>query len=454
MNPSQRSTSVNLPGGQTLTATVLIASSVLIATAGCAMPGLKRLPGLNNLTRGLGPDRVVVDPPEPTTLHQSASRPAVTGSSATTAAPGTSDHGSTPVQPVAYVASLSSADCGCGNAHESGAAGCLAGSSAAAHPPSLPYGYAPQPTAFNAYGIDPQEFLCDGGDQPPAAMLDLDDTLAGLQPEDTVVHYTTEAGDIGLEASNRVCVYAPRFASVRKITGAASGGRAIAVNGFNKPVGPNRLELDQPGLVMTETTELGRADASRGLDAMRVRNRGVPIEGVLQPLQAEEVLAAVAGLSILELHQMRDTDLALVREAAQAAVTWTIDESVEVAIEDLKPPTLTRDQSVEGLTVYDFPEAGRLQVLKLADRNHAKPGEIVNFAIRIDNVGDSPVTNVVLTDNLTTRLVYIEGSQTCSKGAEFDTEINDGQSLRLQWTLTDELKVGENTMIRFQCRVR
>jgi uncharacterized repeat protein (TIGR01451 family) len=126
---------------------------------------------------------------------------------------------------------------------------------------------------------------------------------------------------------------------------------------------------------------------------------------------------------------------------------------LEVVIEDVKPPTLVRDERVDGLTIYEFPD-GRLEICKLADRSDALPGEVVTFAIKVANVGDAPVEDIVLTDNLTTRLEYVDGSQTCSGGAIFESFVNDGQSLRLQWKLTDQLRVGESVTIRFQCRVR
>lgn len=317
-----------------------------------------------------------------------------------------------------------------------------------------PHGYAYQPMPWNAYGIDAQEFLCDGGDQPPEVMIRRDDSLVGLDLEDTVVHYTTEQGDVHVEASNRACLYAPRFASVRKISGAAVGERAIGAVGIGKPVAAGRFEFDQPGLVVRDSRELAHAEVASRLDAVRDRDRGVRIENILQPEQATDVLAVLAGLTILELDQLRDSDLALLRQAAQAAVTWTIDESVEIAIEDVAPPTLVRDQTVEGFTVYDFPDAGRLRIGKLADRHDALPGEIVTFLLRVDNVGDSAVTDVLVTDNLTTRLEYIEGSQTASGGAIFSSERNEGDSQRLTWKLTDQLRVGESVTIRFRCRVR
>ena len=351
-----------------------------------------------------------------------------------------------------YDASLSDQPaCSCCN--PSTVCGCGGGGCGACRPPA-PYGYAAMPSGpFNAYGIDPQEFICDGGDHPPAATLRRDDSIAGLQPEDTVVHYTNQAGEIEFEASNRVCVYAPRFLSVRKITGALAGGQAIGAAQMDKPVGAVRVDQPLPGLVMTDTVELGHADVARRIDAMRERNRGVPIESVVQPEMAGEVLAALIGLTIDEILSLQDEQRALLDKYLLSAVTWELDEALEVVIEDLMPPTLVRDERVDGLTIYEFPD-GRLQICKLADRADALPGEIVNFAIRVENVGDAPVEDIVLTDNLTTRLEYVDGSQTCSGGAIFESFVNEGQSLRLQWKLTDKLRVGESVTIRFQCRVR
>jgi uncharacterized repeat protein (TIGR01451 family) len=321
--------------------------------------------------------------------------------------------------------------------------------------PEGPHGYiVPTPFDWNAYGIDPQEFLCDGGDQAPQAIVRRDDSIGGVQPEDTVVHYTTEAGDIEIQASNRTCVYAPRFSSVRKITGALAGGRAVGLKQVDRPWGTDLVDVNLPGLTVTESTKLAHADVARRIDAMRERNRGVPVESVLQPIQAADIMAVLANISNLEMGELRDNEQAEFEKLALAAVTWSLDEALEVAIEDMKTPTLTRDQQIRGFTIYEFPDAGRLQICKLADRDHALPGEVVNFAIRVVNVGDSPVENIVLTDNLTTRLEYVADSQSCTGGAEFEANSNEARSLKLQWKLTDKLRVGESVTVRFQCKVR
>lgn len=359
-----------------------------------------------------------------------------------------------PVMPVSHAVPASLAGrrtaCGC-NACQSGSCGPANGCQSC-----TPQGYMMvSPQGWNAYGIDAQEFLCDGGDLNANAAVTRDDRIAGLDPEDTVVHYTTEAGDIHVQPSNRACIYAPRFAAIRKVTGAVAGERAIGPGGVDRPLGPVRVDHDLPRLVMSDSTELGHADVTRRIDSMKDRNRGVPVEGILQPEQADEVLAAISALKLYDLGQLRDNEMAVINELALAAVRWTLNESLDVVIEDLKAPVLTRDEGVEAFTVYDFPDAGRLRIVKMADRSDALPGEKVSFVIRVDNVGDSPVNTVVITDNLTTRLEYVADSETVEGSkAEFIATPNDGQSLKLQWRLTEKLKVGESATIKFECRVR
>jgi len=55
--------------------------------------------------------------------------------------------------------------------------------------------------------------------------------------------------------------------------------------------------------------------------------------------------------------------------------------------------------------------------VKLADKQIAKPGDIVTFTIRYDNIGDREVHDVVIIDNLTPRLEYIEDSAECDAPA-------------------------------------
>lgn len=187
---------------------------------------------------------------------------------------------------------------------------------------------------------------------------------------------------------------------------------------------------------------------------MRARDRGVPVENVLQPVLAAESLALLANLAIINRGELIDRDKALIEEASLAATIWSVDMEVVVAVAGQAAATITRDQAAHELVVYELADAGRLRVCKLADKRDALPGEIVTFVLRIDNVGDSPLHDIVLTDNLTTRLEYVPESQSSTRAAEFSVLANEGNSLRLTWKFTEELKVGEGATVEFKCKVR
>ncbi len=88
-----------------------------------------------------------------------------------------------------------------------GVAGCAPTCEPAACGPTVP-----------PWQMYPDEYLCDGGDAEYAVQVNQDWTVRNLDTEDTVGHYDTLDGRVIVEPSNRVCIYAPRFAAVRKVT--------------------------------------------------------------------------------------------------------------------------------------------------------------------------------------------------------------------------------------------
>src|SRR5690606_23596303 len=117
----------------------------------------------------------------------------------------------------------------------------------------LPDGFVPAPCSHDGcaccnYGPvrgPSDEYLCDGGDHGlPAAVLK-DWSVAGLEQEDTVAHYDTVDGRTIITPSNKVCIYAPRFAAVRKVVDLEAYARYDAVAGAKQrmiPVGANESE--------------------------------------------------------------------------------------------------------------------------------------------------------------------------------------------------------------------
>jgi len=309
------------------------------------------------------------------------------------------------------------------------------------------------PMIPNPQGIDGNEFLCNGGDQPPRARARVGDQIIGVEVEDTVARYTTVRGETHVTPSNRVCVYAPRFGSVRRVTGADVGEIAVGPRGMLHRDTPIGVDYDEPGLAVTGRDLPIRKDLIRGPDAMRARDRGVPVENVLQPEMAEDVLAILAGLSIMNRGILIKDDLPIILVGDQAATIWSVDQEVVVAVAGEVAAAVTRDQTARELVVYELPN-GRLRICKVADRGDALPGEIVTFLLRVDNVGDSPLSDIVLTDSLSARLQYVPDSQKNTINAEFSTSVNDDNSLRMTWKFSEELKVGEGTTIEFKCKVR
>ena len=61
------------------------------------------------------------------------------------------------------------------------------------------------------------EYLEDGGDREVQANIGPEGEVRGLELEDTVMVYDTIDGRTLIEPSNRVCLYSPRFAAVRKV---------------------------------------------------------------------------------------------------------------------------------------------------------------------------------------------------------------------------------------------
>ncbi|MBS0261923.1 MAG: hypothetical protein JSS02_08195, partial [Planctomycetes bacterium] len=69
-------------------------------------------------------------------------------------------------------------------------------------------------TASEAY---PDEYICDGGDRDLPIHY-IDDGMKGLETEDTAVEFRDDEDKRHVRPTNRVCIYAPRFASISTIS--------------------------------------------------------------------------------------------------------------------------------------------------------------------------------------------------------------------------------------------
>lgn len=319
-------------------------------------------------------------------------------------------------------------------------------------PPSLP-----ETVGFSNVPPDAarDELLCNGGDRETQVAVRNDWSVIGLHSGDTVAHYDTIDGQTFVEPSNDVCLYAPRFASVRRVSGVLLHEQHQRTAGVELPMRVVQQEETQFATTAIQPLQPIRSLSVNGPNSFREHTRGAGLDNLDTALGLEGNLQPYQEFSIIRRGVFDDTEKARLATVLQAAVAWSHDAMLQVVLDGKIAVELTSDVGMQEVHTYELPQGkSRLRIVKIADKQNAQPGDTVDFTIRFDNVGDQTIGNVTVIDNLSRRLEYIEDSQECSLKAEFFTQPNDGESLVLRWEVTDPMQVGDGGVIRFKCRVR
>jgi uncharacterized repeat protein (TIGR01451 family) len=301
----------------------------------------------------------------------------------------------------------------------------------------------------------PDEFLFDGGDRGFPLRFD-DGGIGGVQPEDTAASYVDECQNRRITPSNCVAIYSPRFAAITSISAPiedVGGGRPVQAV----------LARTGVGLVKREAPfAQHQRDAAERL-VTRVRGSGLTGDASAQELDRPvaihghvHTLTPLENFAFLRTGQFKQADEPRLAASIQSAVIWTRDQNpviaarTESAVElkgRFQPQELVgRENRCDG--------KARLRVVKLADRAAAQPGEVVTFTIRFDNIGDREVRDVVIVDNLTARLEYVDDSATCDRAGDLFIQDNAEGSLILRWELAEPLAARAGGVVTFQARVR
>jgi len=341
-------------------------------------------------------------------------------------------------------------DPGCANCYD-GYGGEYAGCSDCINDDECPPGFTPPGMA----GPWPRsEYLCDGGDRLPGVKIGQDWRVHGLDDEDTIVHYDTIGGGTQVEASNKVCIYAPRFGAVRQVTNFEQYANIEQAGRFHQPLEANAAkEVMPPSTALQQDVPVADV-AVKHMTTIREQD---PIAIAIRDIKAMEFakgFLAFEDFQIIRWGEFDNSEKARLAERVDAAVAWTADVAVQVVIDGVEAKAVTGDQKAQATFQVDAPAKGKLRVVKVASVCDAKPGETVDFTIRFDNVGESDIGNVTVVDNLTTRLEFVPGSNQSSRPAEFFTQANDKGSLVVRWELKEPLKPGEGGIVRFKTKVR
>lgn len=298
------------------------------------------------------------------------------------------------------------------------------------------------------------EYICDGGDRGAQIRVRPNWQIDGMQPEDAVVHYDTIDGRTIVKTTNRVCIYAPRFAVVRKVDLAREGNEFEGLYKVNQPV--RASQADEHELATTSAQDQGPIDEAgvKPVIALVDKQRGIDLSNQQTLAAVYDRIKPYEDFSYIRSGILASGDKPILANRIQAALAWTGKQALQVEMEGKRASAVTGDQRAEAEFVVDVPNHPRLQVCKIASTNSALPGETVDFTIRFDNIGDQKIGNVTIADSLTARLEYVAGSEQSSMKATFSTKPNEAGSLVLKWDIVDPVPANGGGAVHFQCRVR
>jgi len=298
------------------------------------------------------------------------------------------------------------------------------------------------------------EYLRDGGDFILPASVRADDTPEGLDQEDTIAHYDTLDGETEVVPSNRVHIYAPRFAAVRRVERLEESAGERVVTIFENPVRPTRFEDRAFAATSTQPLQpVGQA----GLDAAstyRGRQQGGGLDNVEMLAGFQRGFMPYENFQLIREGIFEQAEKARLAVQIQNAVSWSKDQQVQVMLSGEKAISVALDVSAGTVYRIEEKQGHKLRLIKIASTDTAKPGETVDFTLRFDNVGAETIGRVTILDNLSTRLEYVPETAQSSLDAAFSTQPNEGGSQVLRWDLVEPLEPGDGGLIRFGCKVR
>jgi uncharacterized repeat protein (TIGR01451 family) len=279
-------------------------------------------------------------------------------------------------------------------------------------------------------------------------------TINGLEQEDAIGHYDTIDGRVIVQPTNRVCIYAPRFAAVRRVDSVAAHERRQLIEIVDERT--HLIEADEttPVVASLQRHKASVNLAERPPELFRAREQAGGTENLLAVMDVYGGLAPYCDFTIVRTGQLTGDEKPLVEKAVQAAITWTGDQAAQVLFENKQAVANVQVEQVGTVYRVDQPNSPRLRIIKMASTGHALPGEEVEFTIRFDNVGDQVMGNVTIVDNLATRLEYVPDSAKSTVLVKFTTEPNGAGSSVLRWEIRDPLKPGEGGVLQFRTRVR
>ena len=314
----------------------------------------------------------------------------------------------------------------------------------------------------------PDEFVIDGGDRgDPVHYQSF--LRYGVETEDTIAEYTDDEGASHVLPSNRVAIYAPRFAAIRTVQ--------LPIEGFGveRMASAHRLTRE-----VRLTTREGSRHHRQQLGAVdaRMRSRASGLLGETRTAGMSRLLRSGEHVKLLNVFEetgglvagrMDQADNARLARSLENAAAWAGDEAPRATASTAAGQSIQSTPWVGSYTGLEIEhkKIGQLKIVKLADRDTARSDDVITFTLRFDNVGERPLTKVRVVDNLSPRLDYIDDSATLgfsdetektppeeARGGRITVDDNEQGSQVLVFELDEPLPGGVGGVITFQARVR
>lgn len=297
------------------------------------------------------------------------------------------------------------------------------------------------------------EFLCDGGDRGVAAHVGGEGGLRGIDPRDAVVRFTDDRRSRVLP-TNRVCIYAPRFAAVVGGVGPNEAQVVQTLRGLNtteRQVTYNTLQNPRR-MTQNQAPEINRSRSrSSAVRARLALNHHIEVK----VLSEADAIAHIAGNVFTQAAETRANRqkasgaegrvfLQGVKFAESAVVTGLVQGAGEQVMA-WKPQELA--------SVEVPPNQPGMAVVKQVNVAEAEPGDVVTYTITYRNMGNVPITSVSIVDSLLPRLDYVKGSAKGPAGAVFTAGENRVGSMELRWDV-GTVPPGVQGAVSFEARVR
>ncbi len=317
----------------------------------------------------------------------------------------------------------------------------------------------PYPALWTPPGISgpfpEDEYVYQGGDGYQLTNVAQDYSIDNLDEEDTIAHFHTLDGDIQIERTNRIPIYAPRFASTRRVDGLSqyrhqdhvyAVDSPLALDGTVKHVGQEQVKQQ----VATQRNIGTRASAAyQELEKVRDMTRQ------LASTEDSQMVKPQVGDLLNTKVNIQNSQEAQLSIQQQTALAQTDEETAKEYAYDLLPYKMLGNNKIQTNYHYEIAEGNsRLDIQKVASKQDALPGELLEFTITFKNTGDEAIGNVTIVDHLSRRLAYVTDSQNSTVESEFFVNPTGKDSAILRWEITNPMEVGESAAITFKCRVR